>query len=132
MPASSWHWQQLEEAGFRCRFNCCYPQEGRRAPIPIGWRSAGVPLPDHRQQEDLRADRLLDALNMAESLLVEGSPIYLHCLAGIERSPLMAVGLTARRRQIDIFAALDWVRRCHPPSLPIYGHLDLLDQVLKA
>jgi hypothetical protein len=42
------------------------------------------------------------------------------------------VGLTARRRQIDIYAALDWVRRCHPAALPIYGHLELLEAILRS
>jgi len=30
-----------------------------------------------------------------------------------------------------VFEALDWVRRCHPAASPIYGHLDVLDQVLR-
>ena len=131
MPVSSGHWQQLEEAGLRCRFSCCYQHEETLAPLPPGWRSAGVPLPDHRLQEGLKAERLLQALNIAEALLDEGAPVYLHCLAGIERSPMLAVGLTARRRRIDIYSALDWVRRCHPPAQPIYTHLELLEQVLK-
>ena len=131
MPANTLHWQQLEEAGLRGRFSCCYPQEEGLAPIPQGWQSARVSIPDHRQQEGLKPERLLMALSTAEALLDEGAPVYLHCLAGIERSPLIAVGLTARRRKIDIYAALEWVRRCHPAALPIYDHLELLEQVLK-
>ncbi|MFZ0406664.1 MAG: hypothetical protein WAM11_00940 [Cyanobium sp.] len=129
-PVSKLHWQQLEEAGLRGRFSCCYPEEEQSLPYPHGWQSAIVSLPDHRNQEELRLERLVEALSTADQLLDEGAPIYLHCLAGIERSPLLAVGLTARRRRIDVYAALDWVRRCHPSALPIYGHLELLEQVL--
>ena len=132
MPRASSHWHQLELAGFQSRFSCCYAEEELAAPsLPEGWRSAGISLPDHREQEALEADRLILAIRSAELLLQQNSPTYLHCLAGRERSSLMAVALTARCRQLDIFEALDWVRRCHPAAMPIYGHLELLDQVLR-
>ncbi|MFO0040152.1 MAG: hypothetical protein ACK522_14590 [Synechococcaceae cyanobacterium] len=131
MPRHPSHWQQLEQAGFRSRFSCCYPNEEQLSPIPDHWRSESVGLPDHREQEDLLAERLNEALDRAEGLLRADAPVYLHCFAGRERSSLMAVGLTARQRGMDVFEALDWVRRCHPAASPIYGHLDVLDQVLR-
>jgi hypothetical protein len=131
MPRIPAHWAVLEEAGLRGRFSCCYPEEEIFAPVPAHWKSTGVPLPDHRHQEILQRDRLISALDTAESMIRNGTPLYLHCLAGRERSSLMAVGLTARLRDIDIFAALDWVRRCHPASSPLYEHLEILEQALK-
>ncbi|MEI6031825.1 MAG: hypothetical protein WCQ20_11765 [Synechococcaceae cyanobacterium ELA739] len=131
MPVSPLHWQQLDQAGLRGRFSCCYPQEDRSPPLPQGWLNAQVSLPDHRQQERLQQERLVQALSTAEQMLDTGAPLYVHCLAGIERSPLVAIGLTARRRGINLYEALDWVRRCHPAALPIYDHLELLEQVLK-
>lgn len=131
MPRHPSHWQQLEQAGFRSRFSCCYPNEEQLSPIPEHWRSESVGLPDHREQEDLQPERLQEALDRAEGLLRSEAPVYLHCFAGRERSSLMAVGLTARQRGMDVFEALDWVRRCHPAASPIYGHLDVLDQVLR-
>jgi protein-tyrosine phosphatase len=131
MPRSLSHWQQLEDAGLRSRFSCCYPYEHEFEPIPSHWRSVQFSLPDHRRQEPLQLARLSEALDAAQSLFLESAPLYLHCMAGIERSPLIAVGLTARARQLSLFDALDWVRRCHPPSLPIYSHLDLMEQILR-
>lgn len=131
MPAVAAHWRQLEEAGFRSRFSCCYSEEEAFSPVPPHWRSDSLALPDHRQQEPLRPDRLLAAIDAAEALIREHSPLYLHCFAGRERSSIVAIGLTARRRSIDVFAALDWVRRCHPPAAPIYEQLDILEQLLR-
>jgi hypothetical protein len=130
MPRSDRHWQQLEEAGFRSRFSCCYPEEESGLIVPPGWRSDRVSLPDHRQQEPLREERLALALARAEALVNAAAPVYLHCMAGYERSPLLAVGLTARLRGIDPLAALAWVRRCHPMAMPIYDHLVMLDRML--
>ncbi len=132
MPRSDRHWQQLEQAGFRSRFSCCYPEEETGLILPPGWSSDRISLPDHRQQEPMQAARLALALARAEALVSETSPVYLHCMAGYERSPLLAVGLTARLRGIDMLAALAWVRRCHPMAMPIYDHLVMLDGILSS
>lgn len=132
MPAGEAHWQQLEQAGLRARFSCCYPHEEGPAPVPPHWVSGGVPMPDHRSQEPLEPERLASALAAAERLLHQGAPLYVHCLAGIERSPLIAVGLAARARHLPLFDALDWVRRCHPAALPLVTHLELLERLLAA
>lgn len=130
MPAGAAHWQQLEQAGLRARFSCCYPHEEPSSALPAHWLSDGVSLPDHRLQEPLELQRLAEALDRAHQLLRHGPPVYLHCKAGIERSPLIAVGLTARERRLSLFDALDWVRRCHPAAVPIVAHLELLEQLL--
>lgn len=130
MPSSASHWQQLEAAGLRTRFSCCYPYEQSPVSLPAHWRSDQASLPDHRRQERLDPERLAAALDRAQRLMLDAPPLYLHCLAGIERSPLLAVGLTARQRNLSLLEALDWVRRCHPAARPIYSHLHLLEQVL--
>ncbi len=130
MPRTARHWHQLEEAGIRSRFSCCYPEEESALIVPADWSSDRVSLPDHRQQEPLRQERLALALARAEALVNQAAPIYLHCMAGYERSPLLAVGLTARLRGIDPLAALAWVRRCHPMAMPIYEHLVMLEILL--
>ena len=132
MPRCDRHWQQLEEAGFRSRFSCCYPEEETGLILPPGWSSERVSLPDHRQQEPMQEARLAMALARAEALVGDAAPVYLHCMAGYERSPLLAVGLTARLRGIDMLAALAWVRRCHPMAMPIYDHLVLLERILSS
>jgi len=131
MPRRTFQWNQLEDVGFKTRFSCCYPQENVFAPIPSDWSSANIPLPDHRQQESLDIDKLRLALRTAEELVISSSPVYLHCFAGQERSSLLAVGLTAKFKKIDVFTALEWVRRCHPISSPIYEHLEMLEVILQ-
>lgn len=131
MPRRSFQWKQLEDVGFKTRFSCCYPHENVFAPIPSDWSSANIPLPDHRRQELLDIDRLTLALNTAEQLVVTSAPVYLHCFAGQERSSLLAVGLTSKFKNIDVFSALEWVRRCHPISSPSYEYLEMLEIILK-
>lgn len=131
LPSSEAHWQQLDAVGLRSRFSCCYPEEQTGLPSPPPhWSSGGSPLPDHREQEPLQVEQLALALKAAEQMMQRSGPLYLHCLAGMQRSPLLAIGLAARQRGMPLLTALDWVRRCHPASTPLYSHLDVLEQVL--
>lgn len=131
MPRHRSQWEQLEKAGFRSRFSCCYEEEQIVSP-PMHWQEAAVALPDHRQQETMKSERLKEALIQAEKLIKTYPATYLHCYAGRERSALLAVGLIARKKNIDVLAALDFVRLCHPLAAPIYSDLDILDQLIKA
>lgn len=130
MPRTAAHWQQLEGAGFRSRFSCCYPDEEASAP-PDHWLQACVSLPDHRRQEILRPERLREALDAAVAIVEAQPATYLHCMAGMERSPLVAAGVVARLRGVDLLAALEVIRLCHPRAMPIYSDLDVLEAVLR-
>jgi hypothetical protein len=131
MPQTAEQWLQLEQAGFRSRFSCCYPEEEIFATAPSSWLSDRVSLPDHRRQEPMKPDQLSRALLQAEAVLMSQPATYLHCFAGRERSPLIAVGLLARAQGVDVLTALDRVRLCHPAASPIFSDLDQLERLLQ-
>jgi len=131
MPKTIEQWLQLEQAGFRSRFSCCYPEEETLAAAPNWWLCDRVSLPDHRRQESMKQAQLARALLQAETLIESQPATYLHCFAGRERSPLVAVGLVARLQGVDVLTALERVRLCHPSASPIFSDLDQLEQLLK-
>lgn len=131
MPQTAEQWLQLEQAGFRSRFSCCYSEEEIFAAAPSSWLCDRVSLPDHRRQESMKPERLAMALLHAEEIIESQPATYLHCFAGRERSPLLAVGLLARRQGVDVLTALDRVRLCHPSASPIFSDLEKLEQLLK-
>lgn len=130
IPKTDEQWQQLDSAGFRSRFSCCYPEEDVFAQPPAHWRQASVSLPDHRRQESLKPSRLNEALLSAQGLIDSVPATYIHCFAGRERSALVAVGLIAKSQNLDVFNSLDLVRLCHPQASPIFGDLDILDSLI--
>lgn len=132
IPKTDEHWQQLDSAGFRSRFSCCYPEEDIFAKPPAHWLEACVSLPDHRLQENMKIGRLNQALLDAQGLIDAQPPTYIHCFAGRERSALVAVGLIARSQNIDVLKSLDLVRLCHPQASPIYADLDILDSLIRS
>ena len=131
IPQTPEQWLQLEQAGFRSRFSCCYPEEEIFAAAPSSWLCDRVSLPDHRRQESMKPEQLVRALVKAEAVIESHPATYVHCFAGQERSPLIAVGLLARSQSVDVFTALDRVRLCHPFASPIFRDLDELERLLK-
>ncbi|WP_259700992.1 MULTISPECIES: protein-tyrosine phosphatase family protein [Synechococcales] len=91
----------------------------------------GVSLPDHRQQEPLSRERLLQAINASREMLDHSPPLYLHCLAGRERSVALAIAHVSMIRGLSVYEALLAVRAAHPPANPLFEHLELLEVLLK-
>lgn len=129
LPRCEAHWQQLQDAGFRSRFSCCYPHEEMVAP-PAEWEKGGVSLPDHRRQEPLRAERIALALDEAGRMIRSHPATYLHCMAGMERSPDCG-GVAGPGAQPGCAGGPGGNPTLPPRAMPIYSDLDLLEQVLK-
>lgn len=80
----------------------------------------------------MTALQLQEALDRMESMLAADNapPLYLHCWAGMERSPLLAVGLLCRQEAMPFFDALAQVRSLHREARPITAHLVVLEKLL--
>lgn len=127
-------WQALETAGINRVFSCCHPSEGEWRP-PAHWQCEQVPLPDHRHPDPLEPALLADAIERLARLYEIGSDaqpagLYLHCWAGQERSPLLAVALLHCSEHLPLLECLAQVRRLHSLAAPITSQLVLLDSLL--
>jgi hypothetical protein len=131
-PGQPEHWQALEASGIGQVFSCCDPNEAEWQP-PAHWRSAQLTLPDHRSSVPPTAEQLRQALDQLQAMLSgDHAPLYLHCWAGMERSPLLAVGLLCRLEGLPFFDALAQVRSLHPQAKPITAHLVVLEELLSS
>jgi hypothetical protein len=128
-PKTRGHWEALESLGISRVFSCCDPGEGLWQP-PKHWQRDQISLPDHRHSTPPSIELLGEALDRLERLLTGGEALYLHCWAGQERSPLMAVGLLCRSEGLPFFEALTQVRTLHAAARPITSHLVVLEEML--
>jgi len=129
MPQIQQHWLALQQQGVQSIFSCCEVEEGPWLP-PQEWTQRRFPLPDHRQPDVMTSAMLDQAINAALDLYRTGSPLYLHCWAGKERSPLVAIGLLCRAESLNLFEALAQVRSQHPIAKPLISHLLILESLL--
>ena len=85
-------------------------------------------LPDHRAARLPDPPELAAALEALADLRRHG-PVFVHCVAAMERSPLVCLAWLVNRHGQSPQAALDYLMQVHPGTNPLPGQLKLLDQL---
>ena len=86
-------------------------------------------LPDHRSGRAPTISELQQALILAEQALFNAPPLYVHCVAAVERSPLVCMAILLQRKGISPLAALDYMQQVHPGTNPLPQQLALLNSL---
>ncbi|MEX1316706.1 MAG: dual specificity protein phosphatase [Synechococcaceae cyanobacterium] len=117
---------QLEQEGVAAVLSLCSELE---APAPPGlaarFRIARVELPDQRAGRWPRAEELQAAMLALHALRSHG-PVYVHCVAAMERSPLLAIAWLMATRDLSLESALAYVQATHPGTAPFSQQLEVL------
>ncbi len=125
-PRQIRHLDRLEQQGVRAVLSLCACEE---APPPEGleqrFACRRVVLPDHRSGRLPALEELITALEALEELVPQG-PVYVHCVAAVERSPLLCLAWLVRRHGQTPQRALDYLMQVHPGTNPLPGQLALL------
>ena len=67
-----------------------------------------IVLPDHKYKEDLTIDKLNLAINTLAEIMEIG-PVYIHCVAGIERSPLVCMAWLVKNYDLTPTQSLEYI-----------------------
>ena len=125
-PRAERHLERLADQGVRAVLSLCSPVE---APPPEGleqrFACGRLVLPDHRAERLPEPEELGEALALLEQLRAEG-PVFVHCVAAMERSPLVCLAWLVSRHGQSPQAALDYLMQVHPGTNPLPGQLRLL------
>ena len=128
-PRAERHLERLTEAGVTAVLSLCSEQE---APPPAGLESRfecrRLVLPDHRVERLPELAQLEQALEALAELRAKG-PVYVHCVAAMERSPLVCLAWLVRRHGLTPQRSLDYLMQVHPGTNPLPGQLALLAQL---
>mgnify|MGYP001360551548 CR=1 FL=1 len=82
-------------------------------------------LPDHKSKSKMSKDLIVEALKILCSL-ENHKPIFVHCNASIERSPIMVLAYLMFREGYEFNLALDYVMKVHPYTNPLSSQLAIL------
>tara|TARA_Y100000589_G_C27189689_1_gene644250 strand:- start:2267 stop:2707 length:441 start_codon:yes stop_codon:yes gene_type:complete len=85
-------------------------------------------LPDHKHNRAPTIKELNSALE-ALSIIKKFGPVYVHCVAAIERSPLVCMGWLVRNNNLNPTQALEYMKSIHPRTNPLPGQLALLNHL---
>ena len=125
-PRAERHLDRLEEEGISCVLSLCSAEE---VVPPTGqserFRSVRCVLPDHRAGRIPTLAELNTALGHLAELHQHG-PVFVHCVAAMERSPLVCLAWLVSQHRMKPEKALDYLMQQHPGTNPLPGQLALL------
>ncbi len=128
-PRSPEHLDLLNAEGISAVLSLCSETE---APPPPGllelFCCRRLVLPDHRSNRDPLLAELEQALAVLGELRGCGA-VFVHCAAGVERSPLVCMGWLLLNRGLSPQEVLTYLMQVHPGTNPLPGQLALLRQL---
>ena len=128
-PRSEGHLDHLREEKIRCVLSLCAPDEvSLPAKLDERFRTNCYVLPDHRAGRFPTLDELKKALGHLAELQQHG-PVFVHCVAAMERSPLVCLAWLVQKHRMTPERALDYLMQQHPGTNPLPGQLALLHEL---
>lgn len=104
---------QLLAAGFQSVLTLCAESEGdlyNKVPDSFHWQR--LVLPDSHYAEPLTPAHLASAVAILhQHINQQQAPVYVHCLAGMERSPSVCVSYLCLHQGMEVWEALNWVKQ---------------------
>ena len=86
------------------------------------------PLPDHKSSRLPKIEEFQEALNLASNMMSDG-PLFVHCYASMERSPLICLGLLKQKEGISLQEAFEYLKQVHRYCNPLPEQLKIIDLI---
>tara|TARA_Y100000589_G_C27192609_1_gene645420 strand:+ start:3471 stop:3926 length:456 start_codon:yes stop_codon:yes gene_type:complete len=129
LPKKDSHLSFLKNNNIKSIFTLCSNEEGK---VPKSFENQfncnNYVLPDHKSKKLPKIEQITECINILESLLKKGA-VYVHCFAGVERSPLICLAYLITNKNIDKQNGLEYMMQIHPSTNPLKGQLDLLSKL---
>ena len=128
-PRAERHLVRLKAAGIDSVLSLCSVEE---AQPPQGlaekFQCQRIVLPDHRSPKVLSFQQLKTTL-CAVAELRQQCPLFVHCVAAVERSPLICMAWLVQEQQLSPTEALDYHMQVHPGTNPLPRQYELLNHI---
>ena len=118
LPRSGFE-KQLAEANIKTILSLCDRHEGiLPAEITDNFQCIRLVLPDRHYETEITAEQINQAVEIIHHSLKNNQAVYVHCLAGIERSPTVCIAYLCRYNKLELWEAFNWLKEVHPRSQP--------------
>ena len=120
------HLDRIQEQGIEAVPSLCGINEAPTAEgLTERFEHRRVVLPDHRAERLPEPAELQSSLVALRELRASG-PVFVHCVAAMERPALVCLAWLVSRHGQSPQAALDYLMQVHPGTNPLPGQLQLL------
>ena len=121
--------EKLKKENIKSVISLCSEEESKLAEnIQNIFDCHRIILPDHRSGRYPSLEELVKVLDVIEKLKNNG-PIFVHCVAAMERSPLICMAWLIREHGLETLEALEYMMQIHKGTSPLQGQLDLLNKL---
>lgn len=124
--------EQLIKANIKAVLSLCAEEEGiLPEEITTKFQCFRLVLPDRHYNTKMTAEQLAEAVNIVHQNIENNPPIFVHCLAGIERSPTVCIAYLCKYHKMELWEAANWLKQVHSSSLPDDSALRAIRELLQ-
>ncbi len=128
-PKTDLHFETLKKMHIKSILTLCDSKEGvLPSQFKDKFNCEHYVLPDHRSKRFPSQEEIKSTVNLLEKLMKIGS-VYVHCFAGVERSPLICLAYLMKNKNINMQDGLEYLMQIHPSTNPLKGQLDALSRI---
>lgn len=125
------HIDLFNKENIKVVLSLCAPTEGTLpTELAQAFYCVRLTLPDSHYSYEMSVERLSKAVDVVHQCMSRNLPIYVHCLAGIERSPTVCIAYLCRFEGLELWEAIDFVKRAHPPTCPSAAQIQIVRRYL--
>ena len=125
-PKKELHFETLKNKKIKSILTLCDPLEGQiSSKFQEEFNCSNYVLPDHRSNRFPEKEAIISSVNIIENLMDKGA-VYVHCFAGVERSPLVCIAYLMKHNNLNFQDALEYLMEVHPSTNPLKGQLEVL------
>lgn len=119
--------QVLQTAGIHTIVSLCAETEAVLPPkIQRQFHCIRYPLPDSHSSLMLSHVEVIRVLKIIHASIIQRQPVYVHCLAGMERSPTICLAYLCLYHGYNIDESLVWLKQVHPRTMPTEQQLNVV------
>ena len=123
--------EKLADEGIKSIFSLCGENEVKNdLNLAELFKHKRFVLPDHKTGKILSTIELNESLVILKDLLKSG-PVFVHCYAAVERSPLVCMAWLVKECKLSYQQALDYLMQINPGTCPLPEQIATLRELEK-
>jgi len=129
VPYKKEHLEELKKEGISSVLSLCSEEEFIVSnDFYRDFQHERIVLPDHKSGKAPSINEILSVLSKLKKLISFG-PVYVHCIASMERSPLICMAWLIKEHSLNVEEALDYLMNIHPGTNPLKEQIEILEEI---
>ena len=129
-PLSKDHLNVLRKEGVSSILSLCSEDEVK-LPSDLGlfFNHKRYVLPDHKIGRPPTLNEIDSTLVILSELMKSDKPVFIHCVASVERSPLICMAWLITIHKMNIIDSLEYLMRVHKETNPLPEQIKVLNKL---